>query len=72
MKEANHKNFLVFSERLSLEKLIERWAAMNGDRVSVHTVILFLQNADLLNIEGAREYIKENNGKTLIDQKDYT
>lgn len=51
---------LFFSERKSLEKFYNEWITENNIANTPFNVITFLVIKDLINIEKAEEYIKEN------------
>ena len=55
---------LFFSERKSLEEFYKQWITENNVADTPFNVITFLVIKDLINIEKAEVYIKENeNGK---------
>lgn len=68
--EERQKGLFWFSDRHRLAELFEIWADKNSVAKSPEGVIAFLQAVCLLDIEGAKEYIKKNDGKALIRSDD--
>lgn len=64
------KRFFKFSDRRRLAELFDIWAEKNSVAKSPEGVIAFLYMVCLLDIEGAMEYIKRNNGKAIIRSGD--
>lgn len=64
--EERQKGYFKFSDRHRLAELFEVWAEKNQVATTPEGVIAFLQMTCLLDTEGAKEYLKENDGKAII------